>query len=145
LVGLFRDALVVLTPSLTKAHIDWSTGSDAWDRIAQVLFEELVVEPVRWALGATSLQVPRYQVRYPTFVSMDFLCVAPSPGPGLMVFRNLAPNGGRFDAVACALVDERTLGVLREDLTVPIAASTFTFERRSGKGSESVARLSIPL
>ena len=65
LVRNFGEACRALVPSLDRARVSWSDAHqyDNWDRIAEALFESLVVEPCRsqaGEIGFDKLQWDKY-------------------------------------------------------------------------------------
>ncbi|PZU85841.1 MAG: hypothetical protein DI527_20765 [Chelatococcus sp.] len=66
LVRNFASACRALTPYLDRAHVPWADHRqyDNWDRIAEALFESLVLEPCRLHVEASfpemSLTLARY-------------------------------------------------------------------------------------
>jgi hypothetical protein len=65
LVRNFGEACRALVPSLDRARVSWSDANqyDNWDRIAEALFESLVIEPCRFQaneIGLDKLQFDKY-------------------------------------------------------------------------------------
>jgi hypothetical protein len=66
LVRNFAEACRALVPNLDRASVPWADGQqhDNWDRIAEALFESLVLEPCRFHAAAvfpsTVLKLERY-------------------------------------------------------------------------------------
>jgi hypothetical protein len=69
----FRECLDALSPVMTRHDIPWRDGEayDDWDRIAETLFDVLVVGPSRLALAEANLDgvlpIPAYGFSYASY------------------------------------------------------------------------------
>ena len=66
LVRNFAGACRALVPNLDQARIPWTDGKqyDNWDRIAEALFESLVLEPCRFQAKISFPETPLMLTRY---------------------------------------------------------------------------------
>jgi hypothetical protein len=62
LVQNFADACRALIPSMETVDVAWKDAEqyDGWDRVAEALFETLVLEPCRYQAIARGLREPRF-------------------------------------------------------------------------------------
>jgi hypothetical protein len=69
LLGILQQALVALVPVAEKARIPWRDGEayDDWDAMAGCLFDALVVRSVSYAREAGKVELPKYDMVYPSY------------------------------------------------------------------------------
>jgi len=79
LVLIFRDALAALVPHMERAKLPWREGEayDEWDEISEVIFDKIVAQSLRCALGpeGESLRLPRYDMVYDNYRDFSFIAV----------------------------------------------------------------------
>ena len=149
LMRIFRDALVAILPSLERAKIHWhkSDAYDQWDHIAETLFQEIVVDTIRWGVNDFEAKVPRYDFTYSDYSAFSFASVSRRgtvEAGNLLAFLNFDPNDDTFSVVRCLEVDQN--GIVGRPCRVPLDEAFFVFEHRQPDGSLVPARdLSITL
>jgi hypothetical protein len=110
LLDIFRQSLSALAPILEKAKISWQEAEayDDWDSIAANLFENIVVNSLRFSQEITSdLRLPEYDIIYPSYKDFDIIFVEGSDIPmgTLAVFIGLAGTSQDFSTVKWLEVD----------------------------------------
>lgn len=78
LIMIFRDSLISLIPILQRAKITVGIdqGYDAWDDISETLFNNIVVESIRWALPENEMldfKLSRYEMTYEDYFNISFI------------------------------------------------------------------------
>ena len=95
----FRDALVAIAPVLTRTGIDVGVDDD-WDHIAEVLFDSIVLSPIRYSGYAPSVVFDKYEFVYDDYTTRPFFVVRDEQQSGKrFIFFGIAPNENRFDWV----------------------------------------------
>ncbi len=76
-VGVFRDALIALLPSLERARIPWRDGaaSDDFDRLAQAAYDTYVLSAFRFGLTTDeeAVHVPPWGLHVTTYAESDWI------------------------------------------------------------------------
>lgn len=140
LIGLFRDALVDLIPSLERARIPWRNGEayDEHDAIAQALYDAYVVSAIRWGLREhpdhyQNVRLPQWDFLIPSYGELDWIEVLPDGVAG----RRLALVGlGTYET-----------GDVQGDLIrLPFREMRFRFQwHQDHQGWEPVEQLAVYL
>lgn len=76
-VGLFRDALIALIPSLQRARLPWRDGeaSDDFDALAQAAYDTYVLSALRFGLTTDeeAIHVPPWDLHVTTYAESDWI------------------------------------------------------------------------
>lgn len=76
-VGVFRDALIALIPSLERARIPWRDGEayDDFDALAQAAYDTYVLNAFRFGLTTNEevIRVPPWDLHVTTYAESDWI------------------------------------------------------------------------
>ena len=118
----FRRALVALVPSVEHVGIPWKRPDayDEWDKIATTLFDQLVVEVLRWTLPDKEQEdfyLPPYDLLIPDYAELSSLEVThPTLREGRWIFHAFGTTRDPFDTLEVREVSEEGQP-LGDDLT----------------------------
>lgn len=141
LMGILCDALTALTPSLDRARIPWRLPDayDDWDNIASALFENIVINSIRWTLAREprdDLKVPKYGLRYPDYSGLSFVEVVPLERSldSYLVFVEYESTQAPFDSIDCVMVNRNGSPARNSVESIMAAGSRFRFQLRERSG-----------
>jgi hypothetical protein len=145
LMGIFRDTLIALLPSMRRARIPWRSfdAYDAWDNITETLFEEIVVGPIRCGVRDFEMKIPRYGMTHRDLTPFSFIAVlkvAEAP----LVFHRFDADDDTFSIALCFEIADWSRATASH--RVPVAEASFSFQHRQPDGSfVAVSDLAIDL
>ena len=133
-----RTALLAMVPVVERVGIAWKRPEayDEWDAIASTLFQQLVVEVLRWSLPAEAregFQLPQYDLLLPSYAASSWIEVThQSLQTGPWVFNAFGTENEPFDVVEVrrVSVDGRPLSDGYE--TCPIDGARFGLRLAAG-------------
>jgi hypothetical protein len=131
LVRNFGEACRALVPSLDRARVSWSDANqyDNWDRIAEALFESLVVEPCRFQAGEIGLdKLQFYKYGFTASSNANAFISVAIPGTTDCKLISLVSKDQPFSHV-------RAIGVSGE-VIAPITQCDFAFEMIDPAGKQ---------
>lgn len=152
LMTILRDTFLALVPHLDRARIqtDFVRGSDAWDPIAEALFSQFVLEPIKYGISASdaerdSICIPNYGFRYESYENGSFIEVLPlerHSSDSRYVFVSLASRRDMFDTVWCVVTNHggRTVPDSLEEFFFPDVEFQFV---RKDPGAEERSYTSL--
>jgi hypothetical protein len=157
LIAMFRDAIRALVPIMDRAHITWKEHEayDQWDAIVSVLYERLVIEPIRWGLGDGEvplaeeiLRLPRYDFFVDDYSNRSFIELTPSQRSQRFpnAFLRFVSDSDPFDLAEVVMLDEaRIIRSPRPPRRLRLANARFDLMYRAEDGQlERIANLQVP-
>lgn len=108
----FRASLIAVVPMAEQVRIAWRRPDsyDEWDAIASALFDQLVLEVIRFSLPEESREVfrlPSYDLCLESYESVSTLeVVHPSLDPGRWLFHAFGTEREPFDKIELRLLSE---------------------------------------
>lgn len=134
LLGVFREALIALTPTADRLLLEWLDGRQHrdWERIAETLFDVCVRGPLESESGRRDADFPlaRYDIDVDSYEAFSWIGVKGKALSSSAVLIRLMTDLKPFDAVQVAIVDSVTRTPV-ERVLLPLAEAEFTFVRRS--------------
>jgi hypothetical protein len=149
LIELFRAALLLLLPTMDKAHIPWREGEayDDWDEIAEVLYRNIVGRSLQSALGGDpdlDTLLPQYNMKISSYSNRYILRIARPVTDGPTAFIGLSTNKEPFDTVDYVRLDS-TGKIIGEILKCSLDEASFEFCYQIGKEQRVITDLKINL
>lgn len=143
----FRAALLALISMAERVGIAWKRPDayDEWDAIASTLFENLVVEVLRWSLLEDSwedFRLPSYDLLLPTYAGLGTLeVVHPSLQPGRWLFHAFGTNNEPFDVIEVRQLADDGTPLSDELQTCPVDG--IEFRLRVGPGAHLIKEVNM--
>lgn len=126
----FRNALVSLVPYLEKVEIPYKEGEDydEWDRISEILYEELVINSVKSATkDRRSESYAKYGFYYDNYKKIDFIAFYSNNSDDLFVFNSFSANNN-FNKIIAHRISKNTLVTISGKELIDYNDITFYFK-----------------
>jgi hypothetical protein len=107
---------------------------DPWDHIAQVIYDEFVIVPVRYATKDFEMQVAAYDTRYRDLKEMSFVRMVAPSGPETLAFHSFVADDGRFEKVRSCVIDANG-NVSGQGMIHRVDDVSFDFQHRQSDSS----------
>ena len=151
LVGLFQEALQAVVPVAAKARIPYGeeTAYDDWDRIAQCLYDSIVIRNIRFARGiGQSVVLPDYAMSYDRLDAFDAYIQVIDPlgtAVGPIVFYGFVTHRQPFDTVRGVRLQDDHETATSERFEGPAAMVGFSLLVRRASARSVVEDLDVEL
>lgn len=124
-----RQAMQLLVRVFDQARVPWKNEDayDGWDRVAEALFQTLVVDAVLED-GQLPSSMPRYEFTYQNYSQFDVVPAILLPNDCLNVFHSFHTRSQPFDAVKYVRVDKPT-GELVSTHLIDWEQATFVWQK----------------
>jgi len=148
LVSVFRESLIALVPILEKVGVTWPNangyeGYDQWDEIAETLFDNVVIDPIFYAITAESresLLWSKYDINYQDYSSLSYVLVRPETSSELLdarlVFLRFSSKECLFDTVSCVPINEQGFRITADTVSLNVVGAKFSFRHWSNSGEK---------
>ncbi len=151
LLHTFRDALAAIAPVVERVRIKWKEPDvyDDWDAIAEVLFQQIVVESLRWSLPdahQVHFSLPQYAMKQASFADTSYIGVVEGKAERRLAFHSFVTRDSPFDTVRTQQITEGG-NVFEESVffDVGLASAQFVLYRRGAEGTTKVDRVTVML
>ena len=138
IVENYRSALIAVLPSVEYAGIPWRRPDsyDEWDAIASVLYESLVVAPLRWGLEEQEqhcFEMPKYDLLLESYAGLSWIEVL-GPTPDKHMFHAFGTAREPFDIVEIRSVGESGHPEKEGLQFIPLSDVSFRLRHRTTTG-----------
>lgn len=150
LIDVFRSSLLDLIPHLEAAQIPWreEEAYDEWDSITSVLFENIVLRPIRWGIagGSRDLALPAYGHIHEDYGERALIEVFNGESQEAMkwIFLRLASEESPLDSVKCLGLGADGEVSIGESRTIPFDKASYrVWIRDNGRLEGPIRNLAI--
>jgi hypothetical protein len=143
LVGIFRESILALLPTMDRARIPWrdETSYDDWDAIATTLYEQIVVRSIRYSLPEGKLlEMAPYDIARTDYSAVSFVRVL-TDDETILAFCGFRTRTKPFDTVACKTLDD--LGRVTSETFVEAESAIFSVYFRGVSGRRELQTLAV--
>ena len=139
LLLILQESYVSLIPAIEKAKLPWRNeiAYDEWDRIADSLFDAIVINPVLHSLECSEIaNIARYGFLYEDYSARSFFLITDSSTSSQFVFLQFITAENPFDQFICQRLTADYQVAKESRMTLPLSAldsamiSCFHHERR---------------
>lgn len=130
LMGIFREALISVTPTAEALLLDWREAqSPHWENLAESLFDVCVRGPIEADAQReyTEFRLARYDIDCDSYSDLGWIGVRNVSTPMAVV--RIITNVDPFDVVELVVLNPATWRPV-ESVTLPFVGTEFLFRRR---------------
>jgi len=145
-----RDALAAIAPVVERVGMRWKEPDvyDDWDAIAEVLFQQVVVESLRWALPddhRAHFALPQYAMKHESVAATSYIRVVEAQNDRHLAFHGFGTHVDPFDIVRTQQVTEEGVSGGTGFVDLPVSSVKFVLCLRDAHETRQVDRVAVAL